>query len=416
MADANNSLDGIMQSFVAAEVSLNSNFGDLSFRNGSIQTNRIRTLADYMKTEKPLNLQSWNPELKDDNKLMRTYIVPIVLPNGENIDLVVNSKGQDLAQIYINESGSKRFHLDDSVRDKIVTMAGAEILAKGKYNREFLPKDLEEMAEKISKDELIPKDSEKVETRKKKADDKAMDDSREEENEKKPEEVAEEAGVSLDELEKFCKENGLPISAIKGASQIQKTEKLEDKMEKNLNALDGETIIALRISGINGKINDSLGLMNQDGTTLDMSGEKDELLEKLVPEGYDGDEVEDIDKLLEAERIKIKNDVTGKEEEYDIDPSNKGNGEYFREKLEKIKEKVSELVNEINSREPFTASDAREIADVTASAYGRLCALERESDVDATSVSENMLAEAQAAENKATTMEMTEPITNIVTR
>ena len=49
---------------------------------------------------------SEHPEKMDNDKLMRTYVIPLVLDNGEQIDLIVNSKGQDMACVYLDEDSN----------------------------------------------------------------------------------------------------------------------------------------------------------------------------------------------------------------------------------------------------------------------------------------------------------------------
>ncbi len=405
MADGSvlNELGMGMKAFIAAEVAFNSNFGEMSRKNGAADTQNIMTLSDYMKKEKPDKLKNWNPELRDDNKLMTTYVVPMTMPNGERIDIVVNSKGHDIAQIYINEDPKNRFHLDDSVKDKIRMMTEGAIDKNKAYEREFIPRNLDELAEKISKDELIPKTSEEVKEREAKADKRAFEQEEKgnDEDEKTVEEVAQELGAPPSAIEKFCEDQGIKPGSIKGSNFIQNSSKLQRQLGNKINVPVGAPVLALRVSGID---NDTkLAIVGVDGETLDFneahSGERDEdrLLSELCPEGSNGkfNEEPEID-----DSVTVKEN--GVEQEYEADLSEQAKKELFEERVAKIKATVESARAEIENDSSLSKSEmARLLADLEASEYAELEALQRETGVYSDEISKKELAEAQSAENKA---------------
>lgn len=407
MADGSvlNELGMGMKAFVAAEVAFNSNFGEMSRRNGTAITKDITTLADYMKKENPDKLKNWNPELRDNDRLMKTFVVPMVFPNGERIDIIVNSKGNDIAQIYVNEDPKNRFHLDDSVKAKIALMTEGAISKNANYEREFVPRNLDELAEKISKDELIPKTSEEVKEREAKADKRAFEQEEKEnendEDEKTVEEVAQELGAPPSAIEKFCEDQGIKPGSIKGSNFIQNSSKLQRQLGNKINVPVGAPVLALRVSGID---NDTkLAIVGVDGETLDFneahSGERDEdrLLSELCPEGSNGklNEEPEID-----DSVTVKEN--GVEQEYEADLSEQAKKELFEERVAKIKATVESARAEIENDSSLSKSEmARLLADLEASEYAELEALQRETGVYSDEISKKELAEAQSAENKA---------------
>lgn len=394
-----------MKAFISAKVAFNSNFGEMSRRNGSADTQSITTLADYMKKESPDKLKNWNPELRDDNKLMKTYVVPMVFPNGERIDIIVNSKGQDIAQIYVNEDPKNRFHLDDSVKAKISMMTEGAIERNANYEREFVPKNLEELAEKISKNELIPKTSEDVKVREQKADKQAFE--REQageenpEDEKTVEEVAKELGAPPTAIEKFCEDQGIKPGNIKGSNLVQNTSKLQRQLGNKLDVPVGAPVLALRVAGID---NDTkLAIVGIDGTTLDFnethSNERDEdrLLAEICPEGSNG-KLEEEPEFDDTVTVK----ENGIEKEYEADLSEKAKKELFEERVAKIKSTVESARAEIENDSSLSKSEmARLLADLEATEYAQLEAVQRETGVYSEEISKKELSEAQSAETRA---------------
>lgn len=406
-----------MKALVASQVALNSNFGEMSRRNGAADTQNIMTLADYLKVEKNDKLKNYNPELRDDDRLMKTYVVPLTMPNGERIDIVVNSKGLDIAQIYVNEDPENRFHLDDSVKDKIRMMTEGAIDKNANYEKEFVPKNLEELAEKISKDELIPKTQEQVKEREKKADSRAFEENekqKEEENEKDGieqeddeksfEEVAEELNVPVGAIEAFCKEQEINPNKIKGSNIIQNTEKLQRQLGTKLQAQEGSDVIALRVDGVDGT--QKLAVIGMDGTTLDFNkshvGERDEakLLSDICPTGANGKIGQETNEALK-DTLELKDD-DGSKKEYEADINREGNTQYFLEKYEKIKAEMEKAKNEIENDDTLSPADkARKLADLEANEYADLENLQKETGITIPNLQKEELAEAQQAENEA---------------
>lgn len=406
-------LDGLglgMKAFIAAEVAFNSNFGEMSRKNGAADTQNIMTLSDYMKKEKPDKLKNWNPELRDNNKLMTTYVVPMTMPNGERLDIIVNAKGRDIAQIYVNEDPQNRFHLDDSVKDKIRMMTKGAIDQNKAYEREFVPKNLDELAEKISKDELIPKTEENVKERKQKADSKSAQMEQSEE-EKTVEEVAKELGLPPTAVEAFCKDNNIDQNRIKGSNIIQNTSKLQRQLGTKLDAQIGASVIALRVDGVDGK--NKLAIVGLDGATLDFnethSGERneDELLADICPEGANGTIGQETDENIKDE-IELEQD-NGDRIQYEANVNKEGNIEYFQERFNRIKDMMKSSKEQVENDNSLNKADkARMLADLEADEYVQLEQLQRETGIQIPELSSKELDEAQKAENEAEKEEIKE--------
>lgn len=416
MADGSvfNGLGMGMKAFIAAEVAFNSNFGEMSRKNGAADTKNIMTLSDYMKKENPDKLKNWNPELRDNNKLMTTYVVPMTMPNGERIDIVVNAKGHDIAQIYINEDPKNRFHLDDSVKDKIRMMTEGAIDKNAAYEREFIPKNLDELAEKISKDELIPKTQEDVKKREQQADAKGFAEQ-EEEEEKTVEEVAKDLGLPPTAVEKFCEDNSIDQNNIKGSNIIQNTSKLQRQLGTKLETPIGANVIALRVNGVEG--NTKLAIVGLDGSTLDFNeehtGERDEeqLLSEICPEGANGTIGQETDEQIKDE-IEVEQDE-GKVE-YEADVNREGNIQYFQDRFNKIKEVIKSAKEGIeNDSSLSSAEKARMLADIEIDEYVQLEQLQNETGIQIPELSDKERGEAQAAENEAEVEELKDGIKGV---
>ncbi len=249
-------MDLLMQSWVAAKASIsasciNSEGKSIKLSNCGINTQEITTLADYLKKQDPTKLENLDPErTTDSDKLMRTYVIPVVTPNGQEIDVVVNSKGQDMACIYKDEEGKQNvFTLTPRMKNEILSKSMVEI--QGKIDPELIkaalfPATLEELAKDIEKDTLVPKSSkeavEKIKSKNKSADIEVMD---KEEQEKESEEEQELPEEIRDEVAKLCSENDYNIEDLKEVMMLN-PQVITNKLEETGISENGENVYCLR--------------------------------------------------------------------------------------------------------------------------------------------------------------------------
>ena len=158
-----NQLNYLEQNVIAAKLVLQNislkddNGEDINVRDCYINVSEIKGLGEYIQN-KDENAGS----RMDLSRLSDRYIVPIYLPNGSKVEIEVQNMLQELKPemaIYENDD----VDLSDKVLifDEILDSIPDEIkLATSPRDLEntFIPKTLEELAEKISKDELIIND------------------------------------------------------------------------------------------------------------------------------------------------------------------------------------------------------------------------------------------------------------------
>ena len=143
------SLTYIDKCFVAALATMNASYlsreGNVrSASNAAIDTMKIKTLAEYYKGD-PEKFKTYDPSKLDDNKLMRTYVIPLVLDNGETLDLIVNSKGQDMACVFLDEDSKEhQFQLTPRMKNEIMRNGINGIETKLNVSDFLEPKTLEE--------------------------------------------------------------------------------------------------------------------------------------------------------------------------------------------------------------------------------------------------------------------------------
>ena len=107
------SMDIGMRSWVAALSSFNAscigeNGNRVNVMDCGIDTQNISTLGEYLGKYDRSRIDNQDISRQIDNdKLMRTYVIPLTLPNGQQLDLVVNANGQDMACIYKDEEGKQ---------------------------------------------------------------------------------------------------------------------------------------------------------------------------------------------------------------------------------------------------------------------------------------------------------------------
>ncbi len=303
----NNSLTMLDKAGIAAMVALNASYRPREGREGkvmdvAIQTDKIRTLAEYREMN-PEKFSTWNPERKDNNKLMRTYVIPIQLATGEEIDLIVNSKGQDMACVYRDEEGNENsFHLTSRMQKEILKDAlGEEVTAQEFHDikKVLIPETLEEFTKKVEKGNLVPEGKKDIEKR---LADAGKNNEEKDDDGLTVEEAAAVTGLGEDVLSQFADENG-KILGIRKTSDI---ENLSKQLDFELGLASSEVIL-LRVN--DGGNKDRGYVLSPDGTILYSSMDgigNTELVTDIVNTGSVGDDIDNIDKAIEDREAESK--------------------------------------------------------------------------------------------------------------
>lgn len=292
-------MDILEKSGVAAMAALNASYRSSEGKEGkamnaAIHTDEIKTLAEY---------RNLNPERKENNKLMRTYVIPLTLDNGERIDLIVNSKGQDMACVLYDEEGNqKSFELTSRMKKDILKdVEGKSFSADDfcKLKSELIPETLEEFSKKVEKGNLVPEGKKDVEKRL--ADIKKGNEEKEDDG-LTVEEAAIATGLGEDILSQFADENG-KILGIRKTSDI---ENLSKQLDYDLGSASSEVIL-LRVN--DGTTKDKGYVLNSDGSiiysSIDGRGNP-ELVTDLVNTGSVGDDIANVDKAIEDREAESK--------------------------------------------------------------------------------------------------------------
>lgn len=164
----NNSLTFLDKCWIASEATMNASCIDRNgnshkLMNTAIDTNRITTLAEYMRSYDPTKIGNLDPSKQDNEKLMTTYVIPITLQSGEKIDVIINQKGQDMACVFLDEEGKQNnFVVTPRMQKEILSngMRNIEGIIDTELAREMLvPKTLEEFEKEVAEDTLVPKNA-----------------------------------------------------------------------------------------------------------------------------------------------------------------------------------------------------------------------------------------------------------------
>ena len=158
-----NQLNYLEQNVIAAKLVLQNislkdeNGEDINVRDCYINVSEIKGLGEYIQ-DKDDSAES----RMDLSKLSDRYVVPIYLPNGSKVEIEVQNMLQELKPemaIYENDDVdlSDKVLIFDEILDSIPDEIKLATSPKDLENT-FIPKNLEELAEKISKDELIIND------------------------------------------------------------------------------------------------------------------------------------------------------------------------------------------------------------------------------------------------------------------
>ena len=161
-----NNLGYVEKCWMASKASLNASIEGYDLKDCAIDTMKISTFGEYLankkRNEDPTNPSGWDDSLKDEKSLGKRYVIPVTLPNGRELDVIVDQKGRDEARIVVNlGEGEKEFDLTPRIKKAIqdnVPENMDKVIGEEAYKANFLPDSIDEYAEKVRKDELIPKD------------------------------------------------------------------------------------------------------------------------------------------------------------------------------------------------------------------------------------------------------------------
>ena len=230
-----NNLGYIEKSWIAAKASLNgsalSSEGEsVALKDCGIDTMKIATLGDYLADRRMKEGKDINFDLRDDEKLSRRYVIPVTLPNGQEIEVIVNQEGQDEACMYRDEEGNeKEFQLTPRMKEAIESMMPSnlkEVIGEEAYKQGFIPETLDDYAEKVQQDELVPKNAKHaVQMAGITADELEKEKTEIEEAEK---EIPTEA---RDKISKICSEQNLDITTLKEVMEVE-PEVISDNLEE----------------------------------------------------------------------------------------------------------------------------------------------------------------------------------------
>lgn len=423
------SLGFVDKCMVAAMAAMNSSYMSENGNTGktanaAIETEKIKTLGEYYND----NFMGQGKYIADiDNqKLMRTYVVPLVLPTGEKVDLIINSKGQDMACVFPNASSSKeQFSLTPRMEKEIentlrtkgidgLTMSSSVLL---KLDDLVKPETMTEFTKSVEEDNLVPdtprKTIAKVKEKEEKSDIQVDGDDQlydiagkdgmspaeiQEEISKEEQRltaIAESAGMSLDELKKFCLENKLTSDAIKGVAVVNDPAQLSpflDGMELG-NESGKVVVIKTEENGMQTRAR----VASQSGKTLVDNPKYDDRMASLVKESGETQTVENVEEHtneVDTDREVQYVDENGVQRNEVVEGS-AAEAAIFEERFAKLKDEYKEKLNAINSQEMEPEDRTQAIENLACEFYANTCQIERECGVNAISITKEALAEAE---------------------
>lgn len=251
-----NTLGTVEKAWVASKASLNASAlgkegNSEKLINCGIDTENISTLGEYLahreRTEKGITDNDKIEGLLEDSKLARTFVVPVILRNGQEIEVIVNQKGQDIACMYKDEESNKNtFTLTPRMMKQIdktfnanniqalERVVGEKVISD--IRDEYIPENVEELGDKISQDELVPNDKKVLNKVNEKNGISPEEQAEIEENEK------EIPGEIRDVIAQICEENGLDIKDLKEVMEVPPARLQDDLPRTGIKENDGNVI------------------------------------------------------------------------------------------------------------------------------------------------------------------------------
>lgn len=269
-----------------------------------VQFENMRTLACELQMRKlkdPSSVKLSMEELLDSDELKKVYTIPLTLKNGQEVMAIVDNSGRSMAIELKDEEGkSNNFIISSRLKNEIMKnpkeiqkMLTSEGLAKHfGLEEEFVPQNIDELAEGIEKKNLIPTKDEVEEKGKIEKEDYDPEKVKGKDVPQKAEEAEEEvdldkvaiaAGVSKDAIEKFIEAEGIKDkNQIKGIKPVRDIDGLESLLNKKL-PKQNSTVLVLKTKGTISK--DRGYIIDTDGNKLvGNEGRVNQVAEEIVPE------------------------------------------------------------------------------------------------------------------------------------
>lgn len=285
------------ENFSMREIGINS-LDDCGVKFENMKSLQLELMERKFKD--PLNVRMKMDEIIDSDELRKTYVIPLTLPNGQEVTAIVDNDGRSMAVELKDEEGkSTNFILSDRLKEEILRNPKEiekVLTSEGLANhlgleQDFLPEDFDDFSKKIGDKSLIPT-KEDVEEKenikdeeydKEKIGDKETQENEQEEEEVDLDEVAKTVGVSKDAIEKFMEAEGITDkNQIKGVKAVTDIEGLESMLGNKLPE-QNSTVLVVKTKG---EMNQDKGyIIDTDGNKLlGNEGKVNEVAEELVPE------------------------------------------------------------------------------------------------------------------------------------
>lgn len=242
-----NNLGYVEKCLMAARASMNgialsSEGSKVKLLNCGIDTMKISTFGEYMAN------REGKLDLMDDEKLAKKFVIPVTLPNGQQIEVIVNKDGQDEACIYRDEAGTEReFQLTPRMKEVIKSSAPENLkdfISPKEIEKSLCPNNLDDYAEKVQKDELVPK-SEKQALEIIHQKNKSFDLESEKEDNEKVEDNKEVPEEARDIIAKICSENDLDVGELQQVIEVP-PKIISDNLERTGIKENGGRVYCLR--------------------------------------------------------------------------------------------------------------------------------------------------------------------------
>ena len=133
--------------------------------NFAVGVTGIVTLEQYIKEKEPETMQQINSDIEQENSNQSgAFVVPIVLPTGEILEVVVSNEGEELASIITGEDGSKSVRLPSKMMSQILNnVNGIQVKIDPSLIKDaVVPNSLEELQRDLAEENLIPENSDDV--------------------------------------------------------------------------------------------------------------------------------------------------------------------------------------------------------------------------------------------------------------
>lgn len=420
--------------------------GAYDLEDCQIDYKSMKPLSDFLADEQEMgNIKTKfesSVEMRTDEKLMMQTAFSVIAPTGEKLTVIIDEnnmamgtilQGDEKLEIWFTQKGIEKMKSGNpSNLEEIVTPEQLE-----RYDEIIAPKKMElsEYGDRVADDELVPSHGKVLETLSEITGNErdieaelAAEQTPEDRNRKKEEIgneltqeelrlqlIAESAGMSIEDLKKVCKENNIPVNAIKGAKEITDVTGMEEQLGVELSN-GGASVSAIRFETNN--MQQRAIITSAAGETLLDNTEYDDRIIPMVPENeFPTTPITDVE-----ERASVTTEFQNTAEYSTPDGTRrttpvqgaKADAQDFEDKLREIMAEYKKAIQEIDNNQSLSGvnkSKAKE--DIAANTYARVCQLERETGVRAQSVVDELLVEANEAADRTVGEEVREVIKNI---